>query len=117
MTEHLFSSAADHLVPHVCFHCRKVFKHAFQADAAQVGSAGLQVLSQAVCPECGALMHGAIRDFHAPKQNDLAKWRKAAEEYRQYLAQVLPEDDNSDPPAEPFFVARKHRAQAEVKIK
>lgn len=117
MTERISSSVSDHLVPHVCFQCRKVFKHFFQADPAQAESAGLEVLSQAVCPECGSLMHGAIRDFHAPRQNDERKWRQAEEQFKLYLRQVLPVNDNHETPLEPFFVARKHRAQAEIKEK
>lgn len=117
MTDRAISSVSDHLIPHVCFHCRKVFKHALQSSNEQTGGAALEVLSEAICPECGAVMHGAIRDFHAPRQNDDRKWRQAEENYRKYLCQVLPAKETDENPPEPFFVARKHRAQAEVTIK
>ena len=113
MTDRLETPPTGHLTPHVCFHCRKVFKHPLHTDSAAAKLAPAELLSEAVCPNCGETMHGA-QDFHTPRQHNVREWRKAEEDYSQFVAVALPHDEPAEPPAEPYFHARKRRAHEEI---
>lgn len=54
----------DYLVAHACFDCRKSWKIELRED------------HQAVCPECGGVLHEMGRNFKAPKKRDDEQWKK-----------------------------------------
>jgi hypothetical protein len=57
--------------PHfACFACRKSFKRRLISDWQR----GAITKTEAVCPQCGALMANMGKDFAAPKQSDKKSW-------------------------------------------
>ena len=71
---------------HACFHCRKVFKLAYQTKA-QLRAAWLSRRMTGhqpsrefqepphICPQCGGEVEVMGRAFRAPRCNDLDAWR------------------------------------------
>src|SRR4051794_7259836 len=56
------SNAADYLIAHACFDCRKSWKVRGGRDAQ--------------CPDCGSALHEMGRSFKAPKKSDTEQWGK-----------------------------------------
>ena len=56
------AAAAQYLVAHACFDCRKSWKVRRETGM--------------VCPQCGATLHEMGRSFKAQKKSDTEQWEK-----------------------------------------
>jgi DNA-directed RNA polymerase subunit RPC12/RpoP len=55
--------------PYACFGCRRSFKRTVSSDF-------LERPAVLPCPHCGGAAIGLSRKFKAPKQGDVAQWKK-----------------------------------------
>ena len=62
--------------PFACFDCRKSFKQVSRWRLPDDRRPANGAAREVPCPQCGKLMADMGHDFKAPKQTDVAQWKK-----------------------------------------